>query len=86
MAGRRALLLDDTYVSGARAQSAAAALRRAGRALGGDRRRSAASCGRTAQPSHAAFLDRHQRGATSSWPAVVPDLCCRCVQTGAPTE
>ncbi len=53
--GRRVLLLDDTYVSGARAQSAAAALRRAGArsvvivALGRVLRR-------TASPLHAAFL------------------------------
>jgi hypothetical protein len=82
---KRLLLLDDTYVSGARAQSAAAALRRAGassvvvvalgRVLRPDR-----------VPAHAAFLSR--RGLTdaasllvsSSWP------CARCVQTAAGTE
>jgi len=84
--GRCAVLLDDTYVSGARAQSAAAALRRAGargvvvvvlgRVLRPDR-----------VPAHAAFLRRaHVQpvdravGATTPWP------CCRCVQTGAGTE
>ena len=84
--GRCAVLLDDTYVSGARAQSAAAALRRAGargvvivplgRVLRPDR-----------VPAHAAFLRRARAqpthcamGSTSPWP------CSRCVQTGAGTE
>jgi len=79
VAGRRALLLDDTYVSGARAQSAATALRRAGaravvivvagRVLRPDR-----------APAHAAFLDRARRRADG------PGPCCRCVQTAASTE
>ena len=81
VAGRRAVLLDDTYVSGARAQSAAVALRRAG------------ACsvvivvlGRVLRPDrsaeHAAFLGRHRRDAHGA-----PDrACCRCVQTGASTE
>ena len=84
--GRAAVLLDDTYVSGARAQSAAAALCRAGargvvivalgRVLRPDR-----------VPAHAAFLRRARVqpadgavGATTPWP------CCRCVQAGAGTE
>ncbi len=77
--GRRALLLDDTYVSGARAQSAAAALRRAGaravvivvggRVLRPDR-----------APAHAEFLARHRADGPG------PGRCCRCVQTGASTE
>jgi hypothetical protein len=82
--GSRALLLDDTYVSGARAQSAAAALRRAG----------AASVvivpvGRVLRPDrsalHAAFL----RTQASTGPARAgPDAgaCARCVQTLASTE
>jgi hypothetical protein len=87
--GGRCLLLDDTYVSGARAQSAAAALRRAGattvvivalgRVLRPDR-----------VPAHAEYLQRAElvppheapnRGAASAWRP-----CARCVQTGAPTE
>jgi hypothetical protein len=79
---RRVLLLDDTYVSGARAQSAAAALRRAGarsvvivvagRVLRPDR-----------SPAHAGFLARHRADA----PGRSADAaCCRCVQTAASTE
>jgi hypothetical protein len=85
VAGRRALLLDDTYVSGARAQSAAAALRRAGaasvvivalgRVLRPDR-----------SPAHAGFLGRWRTPMASSGGALVPAPCCRCAQTGAPTE
>ena len=79
--GTRILLLDDTYVSGARAQSAAAGLRRAGarsvvivvlgRVLRTDR-----------VPPPSGFLA--PVGADG-----VPDRprpCCRCVQTGATTE
>ncbi|HVT41714.1 MAG TPA: hypothetical protein VHD39_01935, partial [Acidimicrobiales bacterium] len=71
---RRVLLLDDTYVSGARAQSAAAALRRAGA-----RAAVIVVAGRVLRPdrirSHAAFL-----GAGGA-------LRCRsCGQTGAGTE
>ncbi len=73
----RALLIDDTYVSGARAQSAAAALRRAGaRAV------VIVALGRVVRPDrvagHAAFLHRQ--------PAPAPGCCCRCVQSGASTE
>ncbi len=77
--GGRCLLLDDTYVSGARSQSAAAALRRAGaqavvivalgRVLRPDR-----------VPAHAAFLRRAAHEQRAGRP------CARCVQTGAPTE
>jgi hypothetical protein len=82
---RRTVLLDDTYVSGARAQSAAAALRGAGahavvivalgRVLRPDR-----------SPAHAAFLRRTriQPGADAGDAAAL--RCCRCVQTGAVTE
>jgi len=57
---RRAVVLDDTYVSGARAQSAAAALRRAGvHAV------AIVPLGRVLRPdrvrAHAAFLARHLR-------------------------
>jgi hypothetical protein len=82
---RRTVLLDDTYVSGARAQSAAAALRGAGahavvivalgRVLRPDR-----------SPAHAAFLRRTriQPGGDAGDAAAL--RCCRCVQTGAVTE
>ena len=77
------LLLDDTYVSGARAQSAAGALRAGrappsvvvvplGRVLRPDR-----------SPAHAAFL-APPPPATATAPGRAP--CCRCVQTPAPTE
>jgi hypothetical protein len=62
--GSRVLLLDDTYVSGARAQSAAAALR-----LGGARSVLVVPLGRVIRPerfaAHAAFL----RGAPGGEPA-----------------
>ena len=81
VAGRCAVLLDDTYVSGARAQSAAAALRRAGA-----RSVVIVVLGRVLRPDrsaeHAAFLERHRCAAvTAGRPA-----CCRCVQTVASTE
>jgi hypothetical protein len=82
----RALLLDDTYVSGARAQSAAAALRRAGA-----RQVVIVPVGRVLRPgraaSHAAFLEEHRAA-----PAGAGDggarRCARCVraQTVASTE
>jgi len=57
LSGRRVLLLDDTYVSGARSQSAAAALQRAGA------RTVIGPLGRVLRPdriaSHADFLGRH---------------------------
>jgi hypothetical protein len=81
--GRRLVLLDDTYVSGARSQSAAAALRRAGassvvvvalgRVLRPDR-----------VPAHAEFLGGRQLGITSVDDPCGP--CARCVQTPAGTE
>jgi len=79
----RAVLLDDTYVSGARAQSAAAALRRAGaRAV------VIVTLGRVLRPDrslvHAAFL-RGTRIQPSAGGATAL-RCCRCVQTGAATE
>ncbi len=85
--GRRVLLLDDTYVSGARSQSAAAALRRAGaRAV------VIVALGRVLRPDrsarHADFLARHRRTAPieplEAGGPVEP--CCRCVQTPALTE
>jgi hypothetical protein len=76
--GRHVVVLDDTYVSGARAQSAAAALRLAGaasvqivvagRVLRPDR-----------APGHADFLRRHWVGPFSD------PVCRRCAQTGAPS-
>ncbi len=81
--GARVLLLDDTYVSGARAQSAAAVLRLAGaaavvvvvvgRVLRPDR-----------APSHAAFLRTHRRAGPEQPGACSP--CCRCTQAGTRTE
>jgi hypothetical protein len=80
--GRRVVLLDDTYVSGSRAQSAAASLRHAGaasvvivvlgRVLRPDR-----------VPAHADFL-RELRPAAALDDVAGP--CVRCVQTTAPTE
>jgi hypothetical protein len=59
--GARVLLLDDTYVSGARAQSAAAALR-----LGGARSVLIVPMGRVIRPerfaSHAAFMEERPGG------------------------
>ena len=86
VAGRGAVLLDDTYVSGARAQSAAAALRHAGargvvivalgRVLRPDR-----------VPAHAAFLRRaREQPAHGAVGASMPSPCCRCVQVRAGTE
>jgi hypothetical protein len=77
--GSRVLLLDDTYVSGARAQSAAAALRR-----GGARTVLIVPLGRVIRPerfaSHAAFVNGQAGGE------VAGDghrSRCRLVQTGA---
>ena len=81
VAGRRTVLLDDTYVSGARAQSAAAALRRAGA-----RSVVIVVLGRVLRPDrsagHAAFLERYRPDAVT----VGDRACCRCVHTGASTE
>jgi hypothetical protein len=82
VAGRRVVLLDDTYVSGSRAQSTAASLRRAGassvvivvlgRVLRPDR-----------VPAHADFLRAlGPAGALGD----VDRPCGRCLQTTAPTE
>jgi hypothetical protein len=74
----RVLLLDDTYVSGARAQSAAAALR-----LAGARKVLIVPLGRVIRPDtlkeHAAFLKRSRGGGAHG------DRCARCVlaQSGA---
>jgi hypothetical protein len=85
VANRRLVLLDDTYVSGARSQSAAAALRLAGassvvvvalgRVLRPDR-----------VPAHAEFLSSGQPGAARSFLAGPSEVCARCVQTLAVTE
>ncbi len=86
-AGRRVLLLDDTYVSGARSQSAAATLR-----VAGARAVVVVALGRVLRPdrsaSHAAFLDRHRAGARVGIGACEEGFepCCRCVQTPASTE
>jgi hypothetical protein len=77
--GTRCLLLDDTYVSGARAQSAAAALR-----LAGAQAVVIVALGRVLRPdrvpAHAAFLRQAARDVRAGRP------CARCVQAGAPTE
>jgi hypothetical protein len=91
LTGGRCLLIDDTYVSGARAQSAAATLRRAGAtavvivALGRVLRP-----GRV--PAHAAYLQQATRAPASAGPgrdenaASARRPCARCVQAGTPTE
>ncbi len=86
--GRRVLLLDDTYVSGARAQSAAAALRRAGAAAA-----VIVAAGRVLRPDrvplHAAFLRAIgpcAAGGLESTGAAEGSRCWRCAQTGAGTE
>jgi hypothetical protein len=70
--GARVVLLDDTYVSGARAQSAAAALRHAGA-----RATLIVPLGRILRPdrlaAHAAYLARARQHDTRA------DRCCRCV-------
>jgi hypothetical protein len=78
--GSRVLLLDDTYVSGARAQSAAAALRRAGA-----RSVVVAVVGRVLRTDRVTLSPQFRTAPADG----VPDRarsCCRCVQTGAPTE
>jgi len=85
LAGRRVALLDDTYVSGARAQSAAAALRRAGATSV-----VIVAVGRVLRPdrsaSHARFLRLSRVPVATTAGGVVGAPCCRCVQTGASTE
>ena len=81
----RAVLLDDTYVSGARAQSAAAALRRVGaRAV------VIVALGRVLRPDrslvHAAFLRGTRIQPSTGAGGATALRCCRCVQTGAATE
>jgi adenine/guanine phosphoribosyltransferase-like PRPP-binding protein len=84
VAGSRVVLFDDVYVSGARAQSAAAALR-----LAGARAVVVVPVGRVLRPdrsaAHAAFLDANacRAGGAASMSGMA---CCRCVQTAAPTE
>jgi hypothetical protein len=81
--GTRALLLDDTYVSGARSQSAAAALRLAGVATV-----VIVPVGRVLRPdrsaAHDAFLRAYRAPTTTSAGSVQP--CARCVQVPASTE
>jgi hypothetical protein len=76
--GRHVLVLDDTYVSGARAQSAAGALRLAGAASV-----RIVAAGRVLRPDrlpvHAAFLRR-----LASTPTL-GTACRGCAQTGAPS-
>lgn len=81
--GRRLVLLDDTYVSGARSQSAAAALRRAGAASV-----VVVALGRVLRPdrvpAHAEFLGRREPAGAAFVDVNGP--CARCVQTEAGTE
>jgi hypothetical protein len=85
VADRRLVLLDDTYVSGARAQSAATALRRAGAASV-----VVVALGRVLRPdrvqAHAAFLGRRGCEDSETWLADPNGPCARCVQTAARTE
>lgn len=85
VAGRRLVLLDDTYVSGARSQSAAAALRRAGAASV-----VVVAVGRVLRPdrvpAHAAFLRRCGLGDAAALLTEPDGPCARCVQTVALTE
>ena len=85
IAGRRLVLLDDTYVSGARSQSAAAALRRAGAASV-----VVVALGRVLRPervrAHAAFLSRRRRDDPDGLLADPSGPCERCVQATAGTE
>jgi phosphoribosylpyrophosphate synthetase len=85
--GSRVVLVDDTYVSGARSQSAAAALRRAGaRAV------TVVPLGRVIRPerfaAHAAFMNGHPAAVAARVAAAVAagdghrDRC-RVAQTGA---
>lgn len=77
--GRRVLVLDDTYVSGARAQSAAGALRRAGA-----RSVVVVALGRVLRPDRSAVHADHlarSRGGSPAAPFGGP--CCRCVHTAA---
>lgn len=82
---KRLVLLDDTYVSGARAQSAAASLRRAGAASV-----VVVALGRVLRPdrvrAHAAFLCQRQPGDAAHLLADQSRPCARCVQTAAGTE
>ena len=80
--GSRVLLLDDTYVSGARAQSAAAALR-----LRGARSVLIVPMGRVIRPerfaAHAAFMEGRLAGASNGEPRGEGHRPrCRLVQTG----
>jgi hypothetical protein len=85
VAGARALLLDDLYVSGARAQSAAAALHR-----GGARSTLIVPLGRVLRPdrvaSHADFLRLHARSILPTSGTLTSGGAPAGVQTGAPTE
>jgi hypothetical protein len=84
LTGRPIVLIDDTYVSGARAQSAAAALRRAGAGP-----TVIVALGRVLRPDRVALHAEFLRACTSEArrpPAPEGARCCRCVQTVAATE
>lgn len=85
VAGRSLILLDDTYVSGARSQSAAAALRRAGAASV-----VVVALGRVLRPdrvpAHADFLARRRADRHDPVLADPGAPCLRCVQRVTGTE
>jgi hypothetical protein len=87
MEGSRVLLLDDTYVSGARSQSAAAALR-----LVGVRAVVILVLGRVLRPDrsaqHADFLAGRRLAPARAGARTAPAIprCSRCVQTAARRE
>ena len=79
--GTRILLLDDTYVSGARAQSAAATLRRAGA-----RSVVVAVLGRVLRADRVSLPPAFRAAAQADDVPDGPRPCCRCLQTAAPIE
>ncbi len=79
--GTRVLLLDDTYVSGARAQSAAAGLRRAGA-----RSVVIVVLGRVLRTDRVPLPSGFLAAVRADGVADRARPCCRCVQTGATTE
>ena len=76
LSDRRVVLLDDLYVSGARAQSAAAAVRAAGAGPV-----VVVAVGRLLRPDRSALHAAFVRGGTRSGiGGADPAVCCRCVQ------
>ncbi|WP_433222902.1 ComF family protein [Dactylosporangium sp. CS-047395] len=71
LAGQRVLLIEDTFTSGARTQSAASALRR-----GGARSVGVLAVGRVVEPGHCGGCERVWRYATAE--PFRFSACCRC--------